>query len=71
MKVLDDHLATHSHMVGDRFTVADVNVAEIVRYAQGHGELMGQFPAVQAWLTACHARPAFQKMWQARMAEPE
>lgn len=71
LKVLDGHLATRSHLVGDRFTVADLNVAEIVRYAQGHGELMGQFPAVEAWLSACQSRPAFQTMWQARMAEPE
>ena len=69
MKVLEDHLATHGHLVGGRFTVADLNVAEIVRYAEGYGELMSQFPAVQAWLTACHDRPAFQKMWEARAAE--
>ena len=69
MKVLEDHLATHGHLVGDRFTVADLNVAEIVRYAEGYGELMGQFPAVQAWLAGCHERPAFRKMWDARAAE--
>lgn len=71
MKVLDDHLASHGHLVGGRFTVADLNMAEVVRYAQGYGELMGQFPAVESWLADCQARPAFQQMWQARMAEPE
>lgn len=71
MKVLEDHLAVHGHPVGGRFTVADVNVAEVVRYAQNHGDLMGQFPAVQEWLAACQQRPAFRKMWDARMAEPE
>lgn len=70
LKVLDDHLATHGHLVGGRFTVADVNVAEIVRYAAGYGELMNQFPAVEAWLAQCQARPAFKAMWDARMAEP-
>ena len=71
MKVLEDHLATHGHLVGGRFTVADLNMAEIVRYAEGYGELMGQFPAVTAWLQACHDRPAFQKMWEARAAEED
>ncbi|MBV0890838.1 glutathione S-transferase family protein [Paracoccus sp. Z118] len=71
MTVLDAHLASHKHLVGGRFTVADVNVAEIVRYAQGYGKLMDQFPAVQAWLKACHERPAFQRTWKDRMAEPE
>ncbi|RQP06970.1 MAG: glutathione S-transferase family protein [Paracoccus sp. BP8] len=71
LSMLEDHLARHGHMVGGRFTVADLNLAEILRYAQGHGALMEQFPAVSAWLTDCQARPAFRKMWQERLAEPE
>lgn len=68
MKVLEDRLSRHSHLVGDRFTVADLNVAEILRYAQGYGALMQQFPAVQAWLSACQARDGFRQMWAAREA---
>ncbi|MFC3568676.1 glutathione S-transferase family protein [Paracoccus sp. TOH] len=71
LAVLEHHLNRHGHLVGGRFTVADLNVAEILRYAQGHGALMEQFPAVQAWLADCQARPAFHKMWQERQAEPE
>ncbi|KGJ07463.1 glutathione S-transferase family protein [Paracoccus sphaerophysae] len=71
MTVLDRHLAAHGHLVGGRFTAADLNMAEVVRYAQGYGALMGQFPAVEAWLADCQARPAFQTMWRARLAEPE
>ncbi|WP_017999854.1 glutathione S-transferase family protein [Paracoccus sp. N5] len=71
LAVLDAHLARHGHLVGGRFTVADLNVAEILRYAQGYGALIEQFPAAQAWLDDCQARPAFQKMWQERLAEPE
>lgn len=70
LKRLQAHLAAHSHLVGDRFTVADLNLAECLRYAQGHPTLIAEFPAVQAWLAACHARPAFQRMWTARLAEP-
>ena len=40
-----------------RFTVADINLAEIVRYAQGTSRLMAAHPAVDAWLRACQARP--------------
>lgn len=71
LAVIDARLARHGHLVGGRFTVADLNLAEILRYAQGYGALMEQFPAVQAWLADCQARPAFQKMWQERLAEPE
>jgi glutathione S-transferase len=70
LKRLEAHLAAHPYLVGDRFTVADLNLAETLRYAQGHPTLLGEFPAVKAWLEKCQARPAFQKMWAARMAEP-
>jgi glutathione S-transferase len=68
--VLDKALAKSGWLVGDRFTVADLNAAEIVRYAQAAPELFEAAPRVKAWLAACQARPAFKKMWAARDAEP-
>jgi glutathione S-transferase len=67
---LDAHLAVHPYLVGDRFTVADINTAEIVRYAQGHAAAFADFPALTAWLDRVQARPAFQAMWAKRTAEP-
>jgi glutathione S-transferase len=67
---LEAHLAAHSYLVGDRFTVADINVAECLRYAQSHPTLINEFPSVAAWLGACQSRPAFKKMLEGRMAEP-
>jgi glutathione S-transferase len=69
LRRLQDHLSAHPYLVGDRFTVADLNLAECLRYAQGHPTLLGEFAAVKAWLETCQSRPAFQKMWAARMAE--
>ena len=63
-------LAAHDYLVGDRFTAADINTAECVRYAQGHPTLLAEFPAVDAWLQRCQSRPAFQAMWAARAQEP-
>ncbi len=68
--VLDKALEKIGWLVGDRFTVADLNAAEIVRYAQAAPELFEAAPRVKAWLAACQARPAFRKMWAARDAEP-
>ena len=68
--VLDKALEKSGWLVGDRFTVADLNAAEIVRYAQPAPELFEAAPRVKAWLAACQARPAFKKMWAARDAEP-
>ncbi len=70
MAALEAHLAAHSHMVGGRFTVADINMAEVVRYAQPHAPLMARFARVKGWLEHCQARPAFKAMWEARLAEP-
>lgn len=69
LQVLEDHLARAGQMVGGRFTVADINVAEVVRYAQGHAALMGKFPTLTDWLADCQQRPGFQSMWQKRQAE--
>jgi glutathione S-transferase len=68
--VLDKVLAEGGGFVmGGRFTVADINVAEIMRYAKPATALFDAAPHVKAWLDACHARPAFKAMWQAREAE--
>ncbi|MCQ0969936.1 glutathione S-transferase family protein [Paracoccus sp. TK19116] len=70
LQVLEDHLSRGGQMVGNRFTVADINVAEVIRYAQGHDALMARFPSLIAWLQDCQKRPAFQTMWAMRQAEP-
>lgn len=68
--VLDAALAQDGFLVGGRFTVADLNTAEVVRYALPAPALFEAAPRVQAWLAACHARPAYQTMMEGRNAEP-
>jgi glutathione S-transferase len=68
--VLDAHLAAHGgFLVGGRFTVADINAAEVLRYAQPAAELFAAAPHVAEWLSACQSRPAFRRMWEAREKE--
>ena len=67
---LQTHLSGHGWLLADRFTVADIMVAECLRYAQGHPTLLAEFPAVKAWLERCQSRPAFKSMWAGRLAEP-
>lgn len=69
-QVLNDALAANGHLVGGRFTVADINVAEVIRYASPAPELFEAAPHVKAWLAACQARPAFKAMMDKRNAEP-
>ncbi|MGL4284835.1 MAG: glutathione S-transferase family protein, partial [Phreatobacter sp.] len=67
---LNTELGKRGFIVGDRFTVADLNVAEVVRYAMPAQELFDEAPHVRAWLAACQARPAFAAMMAKREAEP-
>jgi glutathione S-transferase len=69
-KVLEAALEREEYLVGNRFTVADLNVAEIVRYALPAKSLFEAHPRVAAWLARCHARPAFKQMMARREAEP-
>ncbi|MFO1161211.1 MAG: glutathione S-transferase family protein [Reyranellaceae bacterium] len=68
--VLDAALAKAGYLVGGRFTVADINMAEVARYAMAAPELFDAAPNVKKWLAACQARPAFKKMWATRDKEP-
>jgi glutathione S-transferase len=68
--MLDAALAKSGFVVGGRFTVADINVAEVLRYAMAAPELFEAAPNVKAWIAVCHARPAFKAMMAKRELEP-
>lgn len=67
---LDAALAGSGFLVGGRFTVADINIAEVVRYVLPAPEALEGAPRVKAWLAACHARPAWKKIMARREEEP-
>ncbi|CAN7161483.1 glutathione S-transferase family protein [Pararhizobium sp. LjRoot238] len=68
---LEAHLQTQDYVVGNRFTVADLNLAEVLRYAMSETYLFDRHPRVKAWLRRCHARPAFETMMAGRRKEAE
>jgi glutathione S-transferase len=70
LKALNTHLTAHSHLIGDRFTVADINMAEVLRYAQAENGVIEGYAAVDAWLKSCQSRPAYLAMMAAREKEP-
>ncbi|MGE6782283.1 glutathione S-transferase family protein [Ensifer adhaerens] len=67
---MEQHLERRDYLVGDRFTVADLNLAEVFRYAMSQTQLFQTHPRVSAWLARCHARPAFKAMMEQRLTEP-
>ena len=68
--VLDRAVAATGYLVGGRFTVADINVAEVVRYALPAPELFEATASLRRWLETCHARPAYRRMMAVRESEP-
>jgi glutathione S-transferase len=69
LAVLEAHLGEQDYLVGERFTVADLNLVEIIRYALSETALFATFPRILAWVERCHDRDAFRKMMAARKAE--
>ncbi|MBL4915979.1 glutathione S-transferase family protein [Szabonella alba] len=67
---LETHLKGRDWLLGGRFTVADLMLAECLRYGQSHAPLLAPFPLSSAWLARCQARPAFVTMMKRRAEEP-
>jgi glutathione S-transferase len=56
------------HLVGDRFTVADLNVACMIFYLRAAEGALDPHPAVARWYGATTQRPAFRRMLALREA---
>ena len=58
LKVLEQHLSKNQYILGDRFTVADVNVAGVMSMSRMIDFDYSAYPNVKKWFEACMARPA-------------
>ncbi len=56
--VLDAHLRDRDFIIGDRLTVADINVAAVMHFIPIAGVDVSHWPAMKRWLEACLERPA-------------
>ncbi|MBV8848572.1 MAG: glutathione S-transferase family protein [Methylobacteriaceae bacterium] len=59
--VLEQALGSSAYLVGDRFTVADLNVGCFVAYLASARDFLSQYPNVGKFVAAIAARPAFKK----------
>jgi glutathione S-transferase len=62
--VLNGALAGKTYLLGDAFTVADLNVASVISSAPLGGLDLGLAPHVLAWVVRCTGRPAFARVLQ-------
>ena len=63
LKVLDSRVSGRDWLVGDRFTVADLNVAAPLALARPAGVDFGSLTNADVWLDRCLARPAARTVW--------
>ena len=64
--VLDQALEKSGHLVGERFTAADLNVGVFVAYLASAPEFLTQYPRVAKFVGDIVSRPAFKKAMPAR-----
>ena len=62
--VLNGALVGKQYLLGDAFTVADLNVASVLSWAPLAGLDLGGAPNAQAWFGRCTTRPAFMRLAQ-------
>ena len=61
LAVLDQHLADRDYLLGDRFSVADLNVASVMLLLNMVEHDYQAYANVSRWAQACYARPALAR----------
>jgi glutathione S-transferase len=59
--VLDAEMAERKYLVGDGYSVADVNVASVLTWVSLLNISVEKFPNLKRWLDVCTSRPACKK----------
>ena len=60
-KVLNDVLTKHNYLLGDQFTVADLNLSAVMLLVRSMEFDFAEFPDIQAWMQRCYDRPSLAK----------
>lgn len=66
LSVLNTSLEGKKYLVGNQFTLADLNTATVISICPMIGEDLTKYPNVKSWLGAMTERPAFQKYMSMR-----
>ncbi|UXR64097.1 glutathione S-transferase family protein [Bdellovibrio bacteriovorus] len=62
LQVLEKGLTGKNYLVGNRFTVADINVASVIGILHALQFDLSNYPNITKWSQTCHSRPAGQKV---------
>ena len=62
LQALDNAFTKNDYLVGNRFTLADLNVASVVEVNQAIDRDLSEFPKVERWLATVQERPAYLRL---------
>ncbi|PSB14804.1 glutathione S-transferase [filamentous cyanobacterium CCP1] len=62
--VMENRLAEHPFLVGDRYTIADIALYAYTHVAHEGGFSLDNYPAIQAWLDRVQSQPNHIKITQ-------
>ena len=61
LNVLNDTLSHSDYLLGDNFTIADLNLSGVMDLLNMVGFDLSPWPHVQRWLAACYGRESFAR----------
>jgi glutathione S-transferase len=61
LQVLERSVGDRAFLLGDEFTIADLNVASVLSMSSIVGFALTGYPKVEAWLASCVARPSMER----------
>jgi len=59
LNILENHLQTHSFLVADQYTIADISLYAYSHVAEEGGFDLNLFPAIQSWLQRVESQPRY------------
>jgi glutathione S-transferase len=57
LQAMERHLASHTYLVGERYTIADIALYAYTHVAPEGGFELDPYPAIQAWLERVSSQP--------------
>jgi len=64
LTILENHLAKHPFLVGDRYSIADIALYAYTHVADEGGFELDRFPAILDWIARVQAQPGYMKITQ-------
>ncbi len=64
LEVLDKHLSNNKYMVGEVFTLADLNLASVINVGMSLQYDISSYTHIERWMTVMKKRPAFVRLME-------